>query len=209
MREIGDDAMAVLQAHDWPGNVRQLRNIVERLLILASDDVTEAITADLLPSDLGSGAGRRQERRSGDLAAAARGARDLRARISDGADQPLRRQHLAHRRLHRHGALGAAPQAEVAGRGLGAELPELTDADEKMVRQPRARRAASPMSTAAICRTAQAGVHIEDRGLQLADGIYEVCLCSTASCWTRTPISTAWSARLRELGMPMPMAARR
>jgi two-component system nitrogen regulation response regulator NtrX len=30
MREIGDDAMAVLQAHDWPGNVRQLRNIVER-----------------------------------------------------------------------------------------------------------------------------------------------------------------------------------
>ena len=38
MREIGDDAMAVLQAHGWPGNVRQLRNIVERLLILASDD---------------------------------------------------------------------------------------------------------------------------------------------------------------------------
>src|ERR1700760_1194125 len=38
MREIGDDAMAVLQAHSWPGNVRQLRNIVERLLILAIDD---------------------------------------------------------------------------------------------------------------------------------------------------------------------------
>jgi two-component system nitrogen regulation response regulator NtrX len=56
MREIGDDAMAVLQAHSWPGNVRQLRNIVERLLILASDDVTEAVTADLLPGDLGAGA---------------------------------------------------------------------------------------------------------------------------------------------------------
>jgi two-component system nitrogen regulation response regulator NtrX len=41
--------MAVLQTHGWPGNVRQLRNIVERLLILASDDVTEAVTADLLP----------------------------------------------------------------------------------------------------------------------------------------------------------------
>src|ERR1700735_907126 len=53
-RQIGDDAMAVLQTHGWPGNVRQLRNIVERLLILASDDVNEAITADLLPSDLGS-----------------------------------------------------------------------------------------------------------------------------------------------------------
>jgi two-component system nitrogen regulation response regulator NtrX len=63
IREIGDDAMAVLQAHSWPGNVRQLRNIVERLLILATDDTTQAISADLLPSDLGasaqwSGAGR-------------------------------------------------------------------------------------------------------------------------------------------------------
>src|SRR3569832_1455170 len=53
MREIGDDAMAMLQAHDWPGNVRQLRNIVERLLILASDDAAQAISADLLPADLG------------------------------------------------------------------------------------------------------------------------------------------------------------
>ena len=53
MREIGDDAMAMLQAHDWPGNVRQLRNIVERLLILASDDAAQAVSADLLPDDLG------------------------------------------------------------------------------------------------------------------------------------------------------------
>ncbi len=56
MREIGDDAMAVLQAHSWPGNVRQLRNIVERLLILATDDAAQAISADLLPSDLGANA---------------------------------------------------------------------------------------------------------------------------------------------------------
>ncbi|MBS0471955.1 MAG: sigma-54-dependent Fis family transcriptional regulator [Proteobacteria bacterium] len=54
MREIGDDAMAVLQSHDWPGNVRQLRNIVERLLILATDDAAQVISADLLPTDLGS-----------------------------------------------------------------------------------------------------------------------------------------------------------
>ena len=51
MREVGDDAMAVLQAYAWPGNVRQLRNVVERLLILAMDDPAEAISADLLPSD--------------------------------------------------------------------------------------------------------------------------------------------------------------
>jgi two-component system nitrogen regulation response regulator NtrX len=56
VREVGDDAMAVLQAHNWPGNVRQLRNMVERLLILASDDAMQAISADLLPADLGSDA---------------------------------------------------------------------------------------------------------------------------------------------------------
>ncbi|MGQ0741268.1 MAG: nitrogen assimilation response regulator NtrX [Alphaproteobacteria bacterium] len=51
MRDVGDDAMAVLQAFTWPGNVRQLRNVVERLLILAMDDAREAISADLLPAD--------------------------------------------------------------------------------------------------------------------------------------------------------------
>ena len=57
VREIGEDAMAVLQAHSWPGNVRQLRNIVERLLILATDDAAQVISADLLPSELsGNGA---------------------------------------------------------------------------------------------------------------------------------------------------------
>ncbi|HVV64898.1 MAG TPA: sigma-54 dependent transcriptional regulator [Rhizomicrobium sp.] len=56
MREIGDDAMAVLQANNWPGNIRQLRNIVERLLILATDDPSQAISADMLPADLGAGA---------------------------------------------------------------------------------------------------------------------------------------------------------
>jgi len=53
-RRMGDDAMAVLQAHNWPGNVRQLRNNVERLMILArGDDTDSPITADLLPSEIG------------------------------------------------------------------------------------------------------------------------------------------------------------
>ncbi|MBO6719647.1 MAG: sigma-54-dependent Fis family transcriptional regulator [Rhizobiaceae bacterium] len=53
-RRIGDDALAVLQAHNWPGNIRQLRNNVERVLILArGDDPDEPITADLLPSEIG------------------------------------------------------------------------------------------------------------------------------------------------------------
>ncbi len=52
-RQIGDDAMAVLQAHDWPGNVRQLRNNVERLMILAGGDPAATITADMLPPEVG------------------------------------------------------------------------------------------------------------------------------------------------------------
>src|SRR6516165_1014195 len=53
-RTIADDAMAVLQSHDWPGNIRQLRNNVERLMILAAGDPEAAITADMLPQDVGS-----------------------------------------------------------------------------------------------------------------------------------------------------------
>lgn len=50
---IGDDAMAVLQAHDWPGNIRQLRNNIERLMILSRVESGAVITADMLPSEIG------------------------------------------------------------------------------------------------------------------------------------------------------------
>ena len=53
IRKIGEDAMAVLQAHDWPGNVRQLRNNVERLMILSRGEPDAVITADLLPGEIG------------------------------------------------------------------------------------------------------------------------------------------------------------
>jgi two-component system nitrogen regulation response regulator NtrX len=55
-RGISEDAMAALQAHDWPGNIRQLRNNVERLLILTSGDPTSMVTADMLPAEVGSSA---------------------------------------------------------------------------------------------------------------------------------------------------------
>jgi two-component system nitrogen regulation response regulator NtrX len=51
-RKIGEDAMAALQAHNWPGNVRQLRNNVERLLILATGDPSQAITLETLPPEV-------------------------------------------------------------------------------------------------------------------------------------------------------------
>jgi len=47
-RRLGEDALATLQVQTWPGNVRQLRNNVERMLILASGEPGEVITAEML-----------------------------------------------------------------------------------------------------------------------------------------------------------------
>jgi two-component system nitrogen regulation response regulator NtrX len=51
-RILSEDAVATLQVHDWPGNVRQLRNNVERLLILATGDPADVITAEMLPAEV-------------------------------------------------------------------------------------------------------------------------------------------------------------
>ena len=52
-KAIGDDAMAVLQSHSWPGNIRQLRNTIERLMILTRDEPESAtISAEMLPPEL-------------------------------------------------------------------------------------------------------------------------------------------------------------
>ena len=48
---LSDEAVAALQAHEWPGNVRQLRNIIERTVILAPGD-TSCIDVDLLPTEV-------------------------------------------------------------------------------------------------------------------------------------------------------------
>ena len=51
-REFGEDAMAALQAYTWPGNVRQLRNVIDWLLIMAPGDVHEPVRADMLPNEI-------------------------------------------------------------------------------------------------------------------------------------------------------------
>jgi two-component system, NtrC family, nitrogen regulation response regulator NtrX len=51
-RKIGEDVIALLQAHNWPGNVRQLRNTVERLLIMAGGTEDQLVTVDLLPPEV-------------------------------------------------------------------------------------------------------------------------------------------------------------
>ncbi|VVT03173.1 Nitrogen assimilation regulatory protein NtrX [Sphingomonas sp. EC-HK361] len=50
--EIAPDAMVALQSYDWPGNVRQLRNVVERTVIMAPGDRIGRIDVDLLPAEV-------------------------------------------------------------------------------------------------------------------------------------------------------------
>lgn len=52
-RQLGEDALAALQAYDWPGNVRQLRNVIDWVLIMAPGDASEPVRADMLPSEIG------------------------------------------------------------------------------------------------------------------------------------------------------------
>ena len=55
-RELAEDAMAALQAYDWPGNVRQLRNLIDWLLIMAPGGVGDPIRAEMLPPQVGAAA---------------------------------------------------------------------------------------------------------------------------------------------------------
>jgi two-component system, NtrC family, nitrogen regulation response regulator NtrX len=52
-REFGEDALAALQAYTWPGNVRQLRNVVDWLLIMTPSDHEGPLRADMLPPEIG------------------------------------------------------------------------------------------------------------------------------------------------------------
>ena len=51
-RALGEGAVAALQAYGWPGNVRQLRNAMEWLLIMAPGEAQEPVRADMLPPDI-------------------------------------------------------------------------------------------------------------------------------------------------------------
>jgi two-component system nitrogen regulation response regulator NtrX len=53
-RTLASDAVAALQAHDWPGNVRQLRNVMEWLMIMRSNEPGELLHAEHLPTELAS-----------------------------------------------------------------------------------------------------------------------------------------------------------
>lgn len=51
-RLLSEEAMAVLQSYNWPGNVRQLRNVMEWLIIMAQPGASGEIMSDALPPEL-------------------------------------------------------------------------------------------------------------------------------------------------------------
>ncbi len=55
-RELSTDALTALQAYDWPGNVRQLRNLMDWLLIMAPGTASDSIRAEMLPAEISQGA---------------------------------------------------------------------------------------------------------------------------------------------------------
>ncbi|MBK18918.1 MAG: sigma-54-dependent Fis family transcriptional regulator [Rhodospirillaceae bacterium] len=78
-RDIADDALACLQSYDWPGNVRQLRNVVDWILIMAGGNNNEPVTAEALPPEIGAEtpASMRWEEGSEVMALSLREAREL------------------------------------------------------------------------------------------------------------------------------------
>ena len=51
LRKIAADAIIALQNYSWPGNVRQLRNVIEWLLIMVNTEEDKVINASMLPPE--------------------------------------------------------------------------------------------------------------------------------------------------------------
>ena len=50
VKEVSEDAIEELRPYPWPGNVREVRNVVERLVLLAGDAITAADVRQALPA---------------------------------------------------------------------------------------------------------------------------------------------------------------
>jgi two-component system nitrogen regulation response regulator NtrX len=53
-RKFSFDAISMLQSYNWPGNVRQLKNIIEWALIMAplNNKASSEITLDMIPAEI-------------------------------------------------------------------------------------------------------------------------------------------------------------
>ena len=54
LHQFNEEALSLLKAYDWPGNVRQLRNIIEWLLIMRNGEDDQPISPNMLPAEIGS-----------------------------------------------------------------------------------------------------------------------------------------------------------
>ncbi|MBL6595982.1 MAG: sigma-54-dependent Fis family transcriptional regulator [Candidatus Puniceispirillum sp.] len=50
--QLSEEIFAAMQGYDWPGNVRQMHNVIETLLIMAPDDRSKSVGLDLLPAEI-------------------------------------------------------------------------------------------------------------------------------------------------------------
>ena len=160
-RNVGADALAVLQSHDWPGNVRQLRNNVERLMILAGGEPDAVITAAMLPQDVGWMIPNMPNGNGGEHLMSLRCAR--RAKCSSA--------NICWPRSTASAATFRAPPSSSAwnARRCTASSRRWGSTDRRDLYVPN-RLCQRPLSAAR-----EAKVHVEDRGYQFADGVYEVC----------------------------------
>ena len=55
--KLGEDLLKAMRAYDWPGSVRQLRNVIETLMIIADKSSDEPLSVDSLPKEVIAGAG--------------------------------------------------------------------------------------------------------------------------------------------------------
>ncbi len=210
-RSLAEDAVAVLQAYEWPGNVRQLRNVIDWILIMTGGAPDEADPRRHAAARYRLGLDRTRRDWRGDrghVAAAARGARDLRAALSGKPGRPFRRQHLPHGAFRRHGTLGAPPQAALA-----------RHQHQRTRRRPQIRRLTGTISSnedlLKMGRLAyvngryvphqNAMVHIEDRGYQFADGVYEVVPVVDGVLIDEEPHLDRLGYSLRELRIAWPV----
>ena len=160
-RELSADTLAALQAYDWPGNVRQLRNLMDWLLIMAPGGAGDAIRAEMLPPEIGQGAPAllNFDPTADIMALPLREARDL-----------FETQYLQAQLVRFGGNISRT--AGFVGMERSALHRKLKAVGRELGRSRRMSRIA--YVNGRYVPQSEASVNVEDRGYQFADGVYEV-----------------------------------
>jgi len=120
-RALSADTLAALQAYEWPGNVRQLRNLMDWLLIMAPGRAGDPMRADMLPPEIGSRAPAllNIDPTADIMSLPLRDARGLFETQYLHAQLFRFCEYFADHTVCGHGAVGAASAAEAAGGEFG------------------------------------------------------------------------------------------